>query len=56
MIILASYASSVLAIVFALLTGYLYRENDERYRYTAVISAFFGIVGVIGITGFLSMF
>jgi uncharacterized membrane protein len=56
MIILASYASSILAIVFALLSGYLYRENDERYRYAAVISAFFGVIGAAGVTGFVSMF
>ena len=56
MIILASYASSVLAILFALLTGYLYRKDDERYRYAAVISAFFGVIGAAGITWFVSMF
>jgi predicted permease len=56
MIILASYLSSILAVVFALVTGYLYRKEDERYRYTAVASAVFGIIGAIGITGFLSMF
>lgn len=56
MIILMSVISLVVSVLSGLISGYLYRKEDERYRYTGVVSIVTGVIGLTGLAGFLLMF